>query len=96
MPTKISFGGSSLTECIFEMTSSCIKNDQWKARKRELATFCFDTSLHEVGKPGTSTSIRLMPGNIFHVESLKRGRNVVLGDVVRGGFLGEVVEHVLR
>ena len=37
-----------------------------------------------------------MSGNIFYFESLKRGRNVVLGDVVRGGFLGEVVEHVLR
>ena len=37
-----------------------------------------------------------MSGNIFHFESLKSGRNVVLGDVVRGGFLGDVVEHVFQ
>ena len=34
----------------------------------------------------TSTSNRFVSGNLFHVESLKRGRNVVLGDVVRGGI----------
>ena len=44
----------------------------------------------------TSTSNRLVSGNRFHSESLKRGRNVILSDVVRGGFLGEDVEHVLR
>ena len=43
-----------------------------------------------------STSNRLVSGNSLQFESLKRGRNVVLDDVVLGGFLGEVVEHVLR
>ena len=43
-----------------------------------------------------STANRLIPGGFLHFESLKGGRNVVLSDVVRGGFLGEVVEHILR
>ena len=43
----------------------------------------------------TSTSNRLVYGNLLHSASLKRSRNVVLGDVVRGGLLG-VVEHVWR
>ena len=44
----------------------------------------------------TSISCRLVPGNRFHFESLKRARNVILGDVAREGFLGEAVEHALR
>ena len=44
----------------------------------------------------TLTSNRLVSGNIFHFEPLNRRRNVVLGGVVRGEFLGEVVGHVLR
>ena len=44
----------------------------------------------------TSTANRLVSGDLLHFESLKRSRNVVLSDVVRGGFLGDVVEHVLR
>ena len=44
----------------------------------------------------TSTSNRLVSGSRFHFEWLMGGRSVVLGDVARGGFLGEVVKHVLR
>ena len=44
----------------------------------------------------TSTANRWVSGGLLQFESLKRSRNVVLGNVVRGGFLGEVVEHVLR
>ena len=44
----------------------------------------------------TSTVNRFVPGDLLHFESLKRSRNVVLSDVVRGGFIGEVVEHVMR
>ena len=33
----------------------------------------------------TSTSNLLVSGNLFHFELLKRGRSVVLDDVVRGG-----------
>ena len=43
----------------------------------------------------TSTANRLVSGDL-HFESLKRSPNVVLGDVVRGGFLGEVADQVLR
>ena len=48
------------------------------------------------GDDPTSTANRLVSGDLFHFESLKRNRNVVLSNVVRGGFLGEIVEHVLR
>ena len=44
----------------------------------------------------TLTANRLVSGDLLHFESLKGSRNVVLSDVVRGGFLGEVVEHILR
>ena len=44
----------------------------------------------------TSTSNRLVPGNRFNFESLKSSRNVALGYLVGGEFLGEVAEHVLR
>ena len=44
----------------------------------------------------TSTANRLASGDLLHFESLKRSRNVVLGNVVRGIFLGEIVEHILR
>ena len=37
-----------------------------------------------------------MSGDVLHFESLKRSRDVVLSDVVRGGFLGEIVGHILR
>ena len=36
---KINFVGSRLVEFILVRTFSCIKIDEWKARKRELATF---------------------------------------------------------
>ena len=35
-------------------------------------------------------------GDFLHFESLKRSQNVVVSDVVREGFFGEAVEHVLR
>ena len=44
----------------------------------------------------TSTVNRMVSGDLLHFESLKKSRNVVLSDVARGGFLGEVVEHLLR
>ena len=45
----------------------------------------------------TSSANRLVSGDLLHFESLKkRRRNIVLSDVARGGFLGEVVEHLLR
>ena len=44
----------------------------------------------------TSTSNRLVSGNLLHSGLLERSRNVVLGDAARGGALGEVVENVLR
>ena len=44
----------------------------------------------------TSTANRLVSGDLRHFESLKRSRNVVLGDMVRGGVLGEVADHILR
>ena len=44
----------------------------------------------------TATANRLISGDFLHFKSFKRSRNVVLSDVARGGFLGEVVEHVLR
>ena len=44
----------------------------------------------------TSTANRLVSGDLLHLESLKRSQDVVLSDVVRGGFLGEIVEHILR
>ena len=44
----------------------------------------------------TSTANRLVSGDLLHFESLRRSQNVVLSDVVRGGLLGEIVEHVLR
>ena len=37
-----------------------------------------------------------MSGDILYFEHLKGHRNVVLSDVVRGGFIGEIVEHKLR
>ena len=37
-----------------------------------------------------------MAGDLFHFESFKGGRNVVLSDVVRRGFLGKIVEDILR
>ena len=43
----------------------------------------------------TSTTYRLVSGDLLHFEWLKTGRNV-LADEVRGGFLGEVAEHILR
>ena len=43
----------------------------------------------------TSTASRLVPGDLFHFESLKRSRNVILSDVVQGRFLGEVVGYIL-
>ena len=42
------------------------------------------------------TANRLVSGDFLHFESLKRSRDVVLTDVVRGAFPGEVVEHVVR
>ena len=51
--------------------------------------------VHHCDDP-TSTANQLVSDYILRFESLKRSRNVVLSDVVRGGFLGEVVEHVLR
>ena len=44
----------------------------------------------------TSTANRLVSRDLLHFESSKRSRNVVLSNVVRGGFLGGIVEHVLR
>ena len=44
----------------------------------------------------TSTVNRMVSGDLLHFESLKKSRNVVLSDVARGGFLGDVVERVLR
>ena len=41
----------------------------------------------------TSTTNRLVSGDLFYFESY---RNVVLSNVVLGGFLGEIAEHVLR
>ena len=43
----------------------------------------------------TSTVNSLVSGDLLYFESLKRSRNVVLRNVVRGGFLGQVVQHVL-
>ena len=43
----------------------------------------------------TSTAKRLVSGDLFHLESLKRSRNAVLSDVVQEGFLGDAVKHVL-
>ena len=37
-----------------------------------------------------------MSGDLLHFEYLKGSQNLVLCDVVRGGFLGEIVEHILR
>ena len=42
----------------------------------------------------TSTANRLVSGDLVHFECLKRSRNVVLSVVVRGGFLGKIVEHI--
>ena len=44
----------------------------------------------------TSTANRMVSGDRLHFESMKRSRNIVLSYVVRGGLLGELVEHVLR
>ena len=44
----------------------------------------------------TSTANRLVSGDLVHFECLKRSRNVVLSVVVRGGFLGKIVEHIFR
>lgn len=48
--------------------------------------------VHHTGDP-TSTTNRLVSGDILHFGSLNGSRNIVLGDVVRKGVLGEVVEH---
>ena len=40
--------------------------------------------------------IRLVSGDLLHFESLKMSRNAVLSDVARRGFLGDVVEDILR
>ena len=48
------------------------------------------------GDDPTSTANRLGSGDLLHLESLKKSRNVVPSDVVRGGFLGQPVEHALR
>ena len=37
-----------------------------------------------------------MTSDLLHLQPLEGGRNVVLSDVVRRGFLGKNVEHVLR
>ena len=39
----------------------------------------------------TSTANRLVSGDLLHFESSKRGRNVVLSDVIRGGFLEKLL-----
>ena len=44
----------------------------------------------------TSPPDRLVADDLLHFKSLEGSRNVVLSDVVRGGFLGKVVEHILR
>ena len=44
----------------------------------------------------STTASRLVSGNLLQFESLKRSRNGVLSDVVRGGFPGEIVELVMR
>ena len=44
----------------------------------------------------TSTSSRLVSGDLLHFESVKRSRNVVLSYVVRERFRGGVVQHVFR
>ena len=43
-----------------------------------------------------STANPLLSGDLLHFESLKRSHDVGLSDVVRGGFLGEIVEHTSR
>ena len=37
-----------------------------------------------------------MTGDLVHLQVLDRSGNDVLSDVVRRGFLGKIVEHVLR
>ena len=44
----------------------------------------------------TLTANRLVSGDLVHFESFKRGRNVVLSDVVWRGVLGGIVGHILR
>ena len=51
--------------------------------------------VHDRDDP-SSIAMRLVSGELLHFEYLKRSRNVVLSDVLRGRLLGEVVEHVLR
>ena len=51
--------------------------------------------VHHCDDP-TSTANPLFSGDLLHFESLKRSRDVGLSDVVRGGFLEEIVEHTLR
>ena len=36
-----------------------------------------------------------MSGDLLYFEAFERSRNSILNDVVRGGFLGEVVERLL-
>ena len=48
------------------------------------------------GDVPTSTANRLVSGDLLDFESLKRSRNVVLSDVVRVEFLGNVVGHIQR
>ena len=43
-----------------------------------------------------SITNRLVSGDLLHFDWLKRNRNVVLSNVVRGRFLEERVKHVLR
>ena len=44
----------------------------------------------------TSTANQVMPGDLLHFEPLKRSRNVVVSDVERGGFLGQIIQHIFR
>ena len=43
----------------------------------------------------TPTTNRLVAGNLFHLEPLKRRRHVVLGDVIRREYFDEIIKHVL-
>ena len=61
---------------------------------RESPVHCI-SYIHHRDDP-SSTPNRLVSRTLLHFESLKKSRNVVLGDVVRGEFPGDVVEHILR
>ena len=43
----------------------------------------------------TATANRLVSGDLLHFEALKRSRNVVLSDVVRGEFLEKLLSTYL-